>query len=179
MEKKSFPEKNMPFPEADYSKYRDFSPAELFELFFDDDLPVFDLLVQQSILYAHSKGETNFFVAPSEMKVFLGILLVSGLCPVSSRRLFWKVDSVRQNRFVSNAMRRNRFEKIMQYIHFADNSTLGATSDKYAKIRPPVRLLLKRFGQHSQPEEKLSHDEAMIEYFGRHGCKQCIRGKPI
>ena len=45
---KSFPEKNMLFPGADYSKYRDFSAAELFELFFDDDL--FDLLVQQSIL---------------------------------------------------------------------------------------------------------------------------------
>ena len=67
----SFPEKNMPFPEADYSKYRDFSSAELFELFFDNDL--FDLLVQQSILYAHSKGETNFFVTTSEMKVLLGI----------------------------------------------------------------------------------------------------------
>ena len=112
------------------------------------------------------------------MKIFWGILLVSGLCPVSSQRLFWKVNSVCQNRFVSNAMRRNRFEKIMQYIHFADNSTLGATSDKYAKIRPLARLL-KRFGQHFQPEEKLSHDEAMIEYFGRHVCKQCIRGKPI
>ena len=75
----------MPFPEADYLKYRDFSPAELFELFFDDDL--FDLLVQQSILYAHSKGETNFFVTTSEMKVFWGILLVSGLCRFLSKTL--------------------------------------------------------------------------------------------
>ena len=58
----------MVFPEADYSKYRDFSPAELFELFFDDEL--FELVVQQSILYAHSKGETNFFVTKNEIKVF-------------------------------------------------------------------------------------------------------------
>ena len=173
----SFPEVNVVFPEADYSKYRDFSPAELFELFFDDEL--FELVVQQSILYAHSKGETNFFVTKNEIKVFLGILMVSGLCPAPSRRLYWKIDSVCQNNFASNAMRRNRFEKIMQYFHFADNPTLNESSDKYAKIRPLAKLLLTRFGQHFQPEENLSHDEVMIEYFGRHGCKQCIRGKPF
>ena len=35
---KSLPERNVLFPEADYSKYRDFSPPELFELFLDDEL---------------------------------------------------------------------------------------------------------------------------------------------
>ena len=27
-------------------------------------------------------------------------------------------------------------------------------------------------------DQQLDLDEAMIEYFGRHGCKQCIRNKP-
>ena len=76
------------------------------------------------------------------MKVFLGILLVSGLSPVPSRRFYWKIDSVCQNSIVSNAMRRNGFEKIMQNIHLANNSTVETTIDKYAKIGPLARLLL-------------------------------------
>ena len=39
----------------------------------------------------------------------------------------------------------------MQYFHFADNSTLNESSDKYAKIRPLAKLLLTRFAQHFQP----------------------------
>lgn len=33
--------------------------------------------------------------------------------------------------------------------------------------------------EHFVPVQDLNYDESMIEYFGRHGCKQCIRGKPI
>ena len=77
-----------------------------------------------------------------------------------------------------SAIRRNRFDKMIQFIHFADNSNLDL-SDKYSKVRPLIRILSSRFLSHFQPEQHLSHDEAMIEYFGRHGCKQCIRNKPI
>ena len=34
------------FPEVDYSKYRDFSPTELFELFFNDS--IIDLIIEQA-----------------------------------------------------------------------------------------------------------------------------------
>ncbi|KAF2357186.1 PiggyBac transposable element-derived protein, partial [Trinorchestia longiramus] len=32
---------------------------------------------------------------------------------------------------------------------------------------------------HFVPTKNVSHDEAMVEYFGKHGCKQAIRNKPI
>lgn len=164
------------FPEANYAKYRDFTPVELFELFFDDDM--WNLLVDQTIVYATLQGETDFLVSKDEMKVFLGILIVSGIVPVSSRRMFWRNSSVTRNEAVYQAMRRRRFEKIMQFIHFSDNSSLDAT-DKYAKVRPLFRHLTKKFIEHFQPVKSLSHDEAMVEYYGKHGCKQCIRMKPI
>ena len=66
----------------------------------------------------------------------------------------------------------------MQNIHFVDNTNLDL-SDKYAKLRPLLRLLIDHFANHFRPEKSFSHDKAMIEYFGRHGCKQCIRSKPI
>ena len=164
------------FPEANYSQYRNLSPCELFELFFDEE--VFSLIIEQSALYARYKGEISFSTNEKELKVFLGILLLSGIVPVPSRRLYWKNSPVTRNEAVYSAMRRNRFDKIMQFIHLADNTNLD-DSDKYAKLRPLIRLLSTRFLSHFQPEQHLSHDEAMVEYFGRHGCKQCIRNKPI
>ena len=32
---------------------------------------------------------------------------------------------------------------------------------------------------HFVPSQHISHDKAMIEYFGKHSCKQAIRNKPI
>ena len=75
-------------------------------------------------------------------------------------------------------MRRIRIEKIMQYIHFSDNSSLD-TTDKYAKVRPLIKHLKNKFIENFQPVKSLSHDEAMIDYYDKHGCKQCIRIKPI
>ncbi|XP_068210548.1 piggyBac transposable element-derived protein 2-like [Palaemon carinicauda] len=164
------------FPEPNYVKYRDFSPMELFELFFDEE--VWSMIVNQTIVYSKSKRETSFTVTKEELKVFLGILLSSGIVPVSSRRLFWKNSPLTRNEAVYNAMRRSRFEKIMQFVHFADNSALDKT-DKYEKVCPLVKLISNRFISRFQPGKFLSHDETMIEYFGKHGYKQCIRGKPI
>ena len=94
------------FSKTDYAKHRDFSPTELFQLFFDTELC--ERMMKQLVLYAHSKGETNFVVSRNKIKVFLGILILYGLCPVSSRRLYRENDFVCRNTAVCDAMRRNR-----------------------------------------------------------------------
>lgn len=40
-------------------------------------------------------------------------------------------------------------------------------------------MLKQRFIENWIPEQHLDFDESMIKYFGRHSCKQFIRGKPI
>ena len=60
--------KDFLFPGADYTKYGNFSPVELLQLFCDGKLC--KLLVGQSVFYAHSKRETNFVVTQNEIKVF-------------------------------------------------------------------------------------------------------------
>lgn len=47
------------------------------------------------------------------------------------------------------------------------------------KLRPLVSKIQSKCIEHFEPVQNLSYDESMIEYFGRHGCKQYIRGKPI
>ena len=63
------------------------------------------------------------------------------------------------------------------YLHVADNQCLGKT--KMAKIKPRYNLLNEKMIQFGVLNEDLSIDESMFPYFGRHSCKQYVRGKPI
>ena len=163
------------FPQGNYEAYRDFSPMQFFNLFVDDDL--FDLLTIFSNTYAAQRGYQTA-IRSKEMQVFVAILLLSGINQVPARRCYWMDSPLLRNNLVYSSIRRDRFEKIMQALHCADNNDL-VPGDKYGKLRPLISHLQKRFGQHFIPTQHLSHDEAMIEYFGRHGCKQTIRNKPI
>ncbi|GFU29523.1 chimeric ERCC6-PGBD3 protein [Nephila pilipes] len=71
-----------------------------------------------------------------------------------------------------------RFEEIIQYLHFADNSYLNK-KDKMTKLCPLFNDLNERFLMHFPNEQHLSIDESMVPYFGHHGCKQFIKGKPV
>ena len=73
---------------------------------------------------------------------------------------------------VSNATCRNRFEILKAYAHFSDNTKL-TKDDKFTK------MLNEQFLQYARLDESLCVDESMIPYFGRHGAKQFLRGKPI
>lgn len=79
---------------------------------------------------------------------------------------------------VSEAMRRDRFRQILRSIHCADN-TKPDQNDKAWKLRPLMDKLKQTFLKNWIPEQNLDFDESMVKYFGRHSCKQFIRGKPI
>ena len=84
--KEKFKHKITGFRIADYTGYRDFLSTELFELLFDEK--VWTLLVEQTILYAAFKGDLSFIVNGNEMKVFVVILIISGIVLVLPRHLF-------------------------------------------------------------------------------------------
>ncbi|CAG5022627.1 unnamed protein product [Parnassius apollo] len=118
-------------------------------------------------------------VTVSEMKCFLGILMYSGYVVVSRRFMYWETSTDADFRIVHNAMSRDRFTFIMSNIHCCDNTVLGDSPDKFAKLRPLFDELNKIFTEMAPLEENYSIDEAMVPYYGRHSCKQFIRGKPI
>lgn len=164
------------FPDPNFTAYRDLSPVELFELFFNES--VIDLLVEQTRSYALFLNIPDPEVTKEEMKCFLGVLVLSGYNHLPGRKCYWDSGTDMWNEMVYNAIRRNRFVQIMRFLHCADNSSF-TLSDKVAKLRPLMKLLKAKFLQHFQPVRQMSYDESMIEYYGRHGCKQFIRGKPI
>ena len=110
--------------------------------------------------------------------MFLGILIVLGYNPLGSKRDYWSTGNDLRNHATFGAIRRDRFELIMKRLHFKDNDDLDK-NDKYFKLRSFLYHIQEKFMQNFVPSQKISHDEAMIGYFGRHSCKQAIRIKPI
>ena len=152
------------------------SPASLFELFFDSD--VMEMISENSVKYARQKGNLTFVVTAQELRLFLAILINSGYAPLPRRRMYWEPSDDVKNIAISNAMSRNRFEEIMQFLHLADNSNLGE-NDKVAKVRPLLAMLNERFLRYFAGPNIFSIDESMVPYYGRNTMKQYIRGKPI
>ncbi|XP_047027928.1 piggyBac transposable element-derived protein 3-like [Helicoverpa zea] len=149
---------------------QDKRPIEWFENFLDED--VISLLVSESNKYAVKKNLPGD-ITTEDMKCFIGILLVSGYSWLPRRRMYWENSPDTKNELISSAMTRDRFDFIFRHLHVNDNLDL---QDKYTKVRPLVTLLNKKFLEFSPLEEHYSVDEAMIPYYGRHGCKQHIKG---
>ncbi|CAI9715525.1 Hypothetical predicted protein [Octopus vulgaris] len=89
--------------------------------------------------------------------------------------MYWPHTSDTSNEAVSNANGRDRFDAIMRCLHFHDINE----SDKFAKLQPLISHLQKIFMEHFVPAPNISHDETMVEYFGKYSCKQSIRNKSI
>ena len=81
---------------------------------------------------------------------------------------------------VQSAMSRNRFEEMLRYLHVSDNAHIDV-GDKMSKVRPLLSHMNEKFLTYFRAvqTQNLSIDESMVPYYGRHSCKQFIRGKPI
>jgi DNA excision repair protein ERCC-6 len=110
--------------------------------------------------------------------MFLAILYLSGYNNLPSKRHYWDSSDDLKNIAVNQAMRRDRFLQICRFFHCANNSEINH-SDRGWKVRLLMGMLKNRCVNNFVPEEHLAYDESMVKYFGKHSCKQFIRGKPI
>jgi DNA excision repair protein ERCC-6 len=150
------------------------SASNAFQLFFDDE--IIEMLVHYSNTYARQRNQ-ELNTDKQEMKAFVGVLLLSGYVGYPRRRLYWEKSEDTRHSLVAKTISRDRFEKLMQFVHLSDNTELDVT-DRYAKVRPLFSALNQRFLSMAPHERFHSIDEAMIPYFGRHPCKQFMRLKP-
>ena len=151
------------------------SPVEWFCSMFDDD--VYWLLTSETNKYLARKNKVGD-VTEEEMKCVIGVLLLSGYLTPARRRLFWENLDDTHNELVCSAISRDRFDFIFRHLHLNDLDKLDK-QDKYTKVRPLIDLLNGKFKSMAPHSQNHSIDEAMVPYFGRHGCKQFIRNKPI
>lgn len=151
------------------------SPIELFEIIC---LKMIELTVVESIKYSRQNNNHGFEISMDEMKQFLAILFYSGYHILPQEKMYWENAPDTGTLLVSKSMSRKRYYEIKKYLHFNDNLRLDR-NDRYFKVRPLYNLLNEGLQQFGVFSEFLSIDERMVRYFGKHGCKMYIKGKPV
>jgi hypothetical protein len=82
-----------------------------------------------------------------ELKVFIGILLLSGYHSLPSERNFWSNQPDLKVSLVADAMSRDRYYQIKSFLHLADNHSLQQ-GNKVAKISPLYNMLNENLKKH-------------------------------
>lgn len=152
-----------------------YSAVEIFECIFTD---IFQLIIEESEIYAKQKNTINFSLSLEELKRFIGILLLSGYHKLPQEDMYWEQAPDTGVSIVFNSMSRNRFREIKRYLHLNDNSKLDK-NDKFYKLRKFFDILQINFTKFGIFYSKLSIDEMMVRYYGRHPTKMYMHGKPI
>lgn len=92
--------------------------------------------------------------------------------------MFWETAPDSHHRLVADVIRKDRFELVFSYLHFADDSELDE-SNRFAKVRPLIIRLNCNFQKHASLEELYSFGDSIYEYFGHWGSKHLHSGKPV
>lgn len=151
------------------------TPFQAMKTFLNQEMLVH--IVRETNRYASQKLLHNFNVSEPEILTFIGVMLLSGYHPLPYRRLYWSAEPDVHCELISNAIRRNRFDEIMAHLHLANNETNDGNDNLY-KVRKFIDILNASFKVISAGPT-VSIDESIVPYYGRHGLKQFIKGKPI
>ena len=68
--------------------------------------------------------------------------MVSGYSQAQRRRMHWSSGDIVRNNAIANAMARDSFDEIMEYMHTNDNTKYDQ-DDKMTKLRPLNTFLMK------------------------------------
>nr|CAI5862643.1 unnamed protein product [Callosobruchus analis] len=81
--------------------------------------------------------------------------------------MYWELNLDTRNELLYKSMRRNRFERILKFLHLASNKNIDH-GDKLWKIRPFVNKVKNMCGKYFIPEPDLAFDESMVKFYGKH-----------
>ena len=133
-------------------------------------------------LKASSRGSKWTDVDMSEMKAFVGIILLMGYARLPSYDLYWSNSFLVQIPRFRKTMSRDRFLAILTFFHLSDNSIAlpydHPNHDQLYKIRNFVDLLIPLWQGAYYPGKELSVDETLIAFKGHTAFMQYKPKKP-
>ncbi|XP_046998482.1 piggyBac transposable element-derived protein 3-like [Schistocerca americana] len=131
--------------------------------------------VDQTNLYAIQKDISKpINTDKNEIEQFFGCGMCMSIYGLPSSRMYWKTTT--RIPAVADAMSRNRWEQLKLGLHFNDNETIDQADTLY-KISPFLEPLVENF-RRIPMSVKLSVDEQMIPFKGRHTLKNYVKNKP-
>lgn len=141
------------------------APVQYFGELFDTE--AFDLIAQQSDIFALQELGIELKCTKAEIRRYIGVLLYLGVFKIPQLRMAW-AQNIKLTA-VADSMSRDRFMKIKQCLHFSDKSKQpkkgDSNYDKLYKIRALLNILKENFNKLPQ-EEHQSVDEQIIAFKG-------------
>ena len=134
-----------------------------------------DSLCFHSQKYAQSKSLSCSNITPSNMRMFLSVLLLSGYNTLPNRRLYWTEAPDVFNQLVSRSMRRDTFEQLLRCLSFTEECD-SLPLDSFHAVRPLFEHL-NNVSKDMIGREAVSVDEIIVPCFGKYRDKQLGEGK--
>ena len=78
---------------------------------------------------------------------------------------YWSTNALLKGSVFNSVMPRNRYQSILRFLHFADNSQFDPNDpdrDRLYKVRPLVDQLVSKFKSTYIPEKEISVDEELL-----------------
>lgn len=142
-------------------------PIDFYNLYMKED--IFERIAKETNKYAAQAGSLLTFSATNknEIKIFWGLTLLMGFVKKPSVAQYWSTNELISTPLFGKVMSRNRYQELMRYLHFADNTDNSNSDDKLKKLRPYYDAVVTSFSQALLPGEHISIDESLIRFFGR------------
>lgn len=118
-----------------------------------------------------------------EMRAYLGLDVLFGVCPRPQYKDYWSSDIYVGNPGVKAVMNLKRYEKITQYFHVSerkDEPPVGSPDyDKLYKVRHVMNVVGSNCKDRYKPREHQAIDEGMVAYKGREKHVMYMPAKPV
>ncbi|KAJ8365927.1 hypothetical protein SKAU_G00147580 [Synaphobranchus kaupii] len=179
-------------PGVQLDRQQDYSPMELFQLFFSKE--AVKILCQNTNKNKERKRlqglRTALFlkdVDANDMLKYLSLVIYLGLLKPSTPRDLWRRDRLHTHPFPASVMPGYKFEAIGSLLHMSDpagdvvNDQLRGQEgyDPLFRLKPLHDQILMSCRAYYHPNQNLAIDERMVAMKGRHVMKQHMKAKPI
>ena len=155
---------NKPVMKELIREFIDKNPFELFMLIMSG---IFEIIQNQSQIYAAQKNDPSFHWTIEDYMIFVGILLLSGHRPYPRQELYWSLHPNFDCPIIREAMSKNRFMALKKYFHLNNNLKIPENcKDRCFKIRPLIEKMKENFLQFGYFSDKYSVDEKIVGYYG-------------
>ena len=166
------------------------NPMEYFDKYFDEE--VIDHLVTETNRFASQfldenaetlspKSRVNkwYDTDASEMKVFIGLLILQGIDSKLENAMYFTSRGSVASPFFRKFMSGRRFDLLHKFLHLVNNDTITdgpGLGRKLAKIKPFTDILLKFLANYI-PGKNISIDESLMGWKGNLSWVQYIPAK--
>ncbi|KAG6591110.1 uncharacterized protein IUM83_11254 [Phytophthora cinnamomi] len=165
---------------AESNKYYNQHVNDRVDRMFEKQVARDDTTTREAVMLAEAKKHKR--IQPEEILHIIGLLIARTLCPHKRRFAdHWQRSSVGAvpkgtfGRYMSKA----RFGRVMQNLHFTDNTDPKAATDRAWKVRSVVDQLQSTFAAGYKVPPVLAFDESMIPSQSRFNItRQFMKDKP-